>query len=88
LGGNKYRASLLFKLPEMIPKLPPQDRINPSGGLVQKEQLRVVDQGSRQAETPEHASRNIASQLRTVLVQLYKSQGRLQTFSPEQTHAV
>jgi hypothetical protein len=75
LGGYKYRASLLFKFPEMIPKLPPQDRINPSSGLVQKEQLRVVNQSRRQAETSQHTSRNIASQLRTVLVQLYKSQG-------------
>ena len=88
LGGDKYRASLVFKFPEMIPKLAPQDGINPSGRLVQEEQLRVVNQRGRQAETPQHPPRNIAGQLRTVLVQLYKFQGLLQTFSPEQAHAI
>ena len=63
LGGDKYRAPLFFKLPEMIPKLAPQDGINPGGRLVQEEQLRVVNQGGRQAETAQHTPRNISGQL-------------------------
>jgi hypothetical protein len=38
----------------MIPKLASQDGINPSGRLVQEEQLRVVNQSGRQAETTQH----------------------------------
>src|SRR5512140_1708461 len=88
LGGDKYRASLVFKLPEMIPKFTPQDGVNPSGRLVQEEQLRIVNQRCRQAEPAQHPSRNISGQLRTMLVQLYKFQGLRQRFSPEQAHAI
>src|SRR5450759_3573902 len=88
LGGDKYRASLVFKFPEMIPKLTSQDRVDPSGWLVQEEQLRIVNQSRRQAETTQHPTRDISGQLRSVLVQLYKFQGLLQAFSPEQAHAI
>src|SRR5512141_3306160 len=72
----------------MIPELASQDRINPSSGLVQEKQLRIMNQGGCQAETSKHPSRNIAGELPAVLVQLDKFQCSNHPLSPEQAHTV
>jgi len=43
MGGDKYRNSIVGGLVDQVPELAARDRINATGGFIQKEQLESID---------------------------------------------
>lgn len=60
MAAEKHRLPLIPQAEDDVPDLDAADRIKARHGLVQQDQLRVMDQGLRQPDALEHAFRELA----------------------------
>ncbi len=60
LGGHEERPSVIAQAMELLPDGGSQDRVDPGGGLVEEQQVGIVDEGRGQLQASLHATRQAA----------------------------